>query len=348
MPYKSGELKGELTTPEIRKLIKAHNVLMSIKIPKGATRNDILKILDDKGYMVNHVRQSIQRRYKNERKPNVTLKQAEKITAPKKKTELQKQKIQEAKEAKEEKKKKDERAIRKKAVEEEKKRAAKKAPKPTSKKVSVGVGTEKAKKEDKTEKAKKQVPFIISKIKDSNAKLYDYNFKQEKDIVEWFNNWKRDRRTLTRELKKALSKGVVTKEDLKPIEPINISRTKKYKIREGQIFRAIKEQQETKKEDKTEKAKKEDKKEIITVFKDIAMGFKEILEEAEPEDRNNREIKSIKIVIDKLNKGSMSFTETQKKIIKRAIDAYLDMDFAGDPELQREVSIAKKLQAKYK
>ena len=85
MPYKTGELKGELTTPEIRKLIKAHNVLMSIKIPKGATRNDILKILDDKGYMVNHVRKSIQRRYKNERKPNVTLDQAEKITKPAKK-----------------------------------------------------------------------------------------------------------------------------------------------------------------------------------------------------------------------------------------------------------------------
>jgi len=46
MPYKSVDLKGELTTPEIRKLIKAHNVLMSIKIPKGATRNDILKILE--------------------------------------------------------------------------------------------------------------------------------------------------------------------------------------------------------------------------------------------------------------------------------------------------------------
>jgi len=147
MPIKSGLLKGELTTAEIRKLIKAHNVLMSIKIPAGATRSQILKILDDKGYMVNHVRQSIQRRYKNERKPNVTLKQAEKITAPKKKTELQKKKMQEAKEAKEEMKKKEAREIRKKAVEEEKMRAAKKAPKPTAKKVSVGVGTEK--KDDK-------------------------------------------------------------------------------------------------------------------------------------------------------------------------------------------------------
>ena len=99
MPYKSGELKGQLTTPEIRKLIKAHNVLMSIKIPKGATRNDILKILDDKGYMVNHVRQSIQRRYKNERKPNVTLKQAEKIL-PKPKTAEEKAKAKKVREKK--------------------------------------------------------------------------------------------------------------------------------------------------------------------------------------------------------------------------------------------------------
>tara|TARA_S200002703_G_scaffold131662_1_gene119266 strand:- start:862 stop:1641 length:780 start_codon:yes stop_codon:yes gene_type:complete len=174
MPIKSGELKGELTTAEIRKLIKAHNVLMSIKIPVGATRSQILKILDDKGYMVNHVRKSIQRRYKNERKPNVTLKQAEKITAPKKKTELQKQKMKEAKEAKEEKKKKDERAIRKKAVEEEKKRGAKKAPKPTAKKVSVGVGTEK--KDDKKETKKKETKKKPKKIPIAALKEIARNF----------------------------------------------------------------------------------------------------------------------------------------------------------------------------
>ncbi len=44
MPYKTGKMKGELTTPEIRKLIKAHNILTSIKIPKGATRDEIIKI----------------------------------------------------------------------------------------------------------------------------------------------------------------------------------------------------------------------------------------------------------------------------------------------------------------
>ena len=87
----------ELTTPQIRKLIKAHNVLMSIKIPVGSSRQQILKILDDKGYMVNHIRKSIQRRYKNERKPNVTLTQADKILKKPEKTALQKQKAEESK-----------------------------------------------------------------------------------------------------------------------------------------------------------------------------------------------------------------------------------------------------------
>tara|TARA_R110002012_G_scaffold23402_2_gene79442 strand:+ start:760 stop:1470 length:711 start_codon:yes stop_codon:yes gene_type:complete len=50
MPLKN----GELTTPEIRKLIKAHNVLVSIKIPKGSKREDIIKILLKEGYRIDH------------------------------------------------------------------------------------------------------------------------------------------------------------------------------------------------------------------------------------------------------------------------------------------------------
>jgi len=49
--------------------------------------------------MVNHVRQSIQRRYKNERKPNVTLKQAEKIL-PKPKTAEEKAKAKKVRDKK--------------------------------------------------------------------------------------------------------------------------------------------------------------------------------------------------------------------------------------------------------
>lgn len=54
MRYTTGKMKGELKTPEIRKLIKAHNKLVSINIPKGAKREDIMKLLTKKGYMVDH------------------------------------------------------------------------------------------------------------------------------------------------------------------------------------------------------------------------------------------------------------------------------------------------------
>ncbi len=240
MPYKTGKMKGELTTPEIRKLIKAHNVLVSIKIPKGAKREDIMNLVKKNGYMVDHEKQALIPKVQMKRRPKVDMKKVDKVL-----------------------------------------------PKPKTKEEKAA-----AKKERDMKKKEKEDKIKAEGVKQGAA------------------------------LQRVISKRKKKEEKPKP---------KTASIGVG-----------------TEKAKKEDKKEIITVFKDIAVGFKEILEEASAEDRNNREIKSIKIVIDKLKKGSMSFTETQKKIIKRAIDSYLDMDFAGDPELQREVSIAKKLQAKYK
>jgi len=52
--YKAGSLKGELTTAEIRKLIRAHNKASSIKIPPKSSREDIVEILKKAGYVVNH------------------------------------------------------------------------------------------------------------------------------------------------------------------------------------------------------------------------------------------------------------------------------------------------------
>jgi hypothetical protein len=52
--YKAGTLKGELTTAEIRKLIRAHNKASSIKIPPKSSREDIIGILKNAGYSVNH------------------------------------------------------------------------------------------------------------------------------------------------------------------------------------------------------------------------------------------------------------------------------------------------------
>ena len=137
MVYKSGELKGELTTPEIRKLISAHNKLTDIKIKKGATRDDILKLLKNNGWSVDHKKQSLIP-LDRPRKKIITLKEADTITKPKPKTELQKQKLKEKKEEKEVEKKKEVREIKKKAIEEQKaipKPVKKQTPKPKPKSV---------------------------------------------------------------------------------------------------------------------------------------------------------------------------------------------------------------------
>jgi len=335
--YKAGTLKGELTTAEIRKLIRAHNKASSIKIPPKSTREDIIGILQKAGYVVNHEKAELRPAPKGKvQKLKVISQQtiAQELPKPKPLTEEQKKQRQQAKQKKagekaflkavipkppsvskpskgvkvgkpppkkEEPKKEEPTKLNEieknrciKAVNNarsvidlyEKKEGNIKDSAFSSKKDLMETikdlndvrqnlklcpkteqdivdkalslhskGLTPKKKEPKKEEPKaepkkegelikKGEPYIISKIKDSNAKIYDYNFTKEKDIVQWFNNWKRDRRTLIRELKEALSKGKVTKEDLKPIEPINITRTKRYKIREGQIFRAIKEQGE--------------------------------------------------------------------------------------------------------
>ena len=78
-------MKGELTTPEIRKLIKAHNVLVSIKIPKGAKREDIIALVKKNGYDIDHEKQALVPKVEMKRRPKVDMKKAEK-TLPKPKT----------------------------------------------------------------------------------------------------------------------------------------------------------------------------------------------------------------------------------------------------------------------
>ena len=119
MPYQTGKLKGQLTTPEIRKLISAHNKLTDIIIPKGSTRVGIIVLLKNKGWTIDHAKQSLIREKVTTRK-KITLQKAEIVTKPKPKTELQKQKQQEKKQEKEIIKKKEIREIKKKAIEEQK------------------------------------------------------------------------------------------------------------------------------------------------------------------------------------------------------------------------------------
>ena len=130
MPLKN----GELSTAEIRTLIRAHNKLASINIPAGAKRSDILKIIDDKGYKIDHVGKSLKPKPNTEKtvkKKFIPLTVAKTVTAPKKKSAEQVQKVEEKKKTKAEEKKISDKILKKAAVKEfkEKKKSASKAQK---------------------------------------------------------------------------------------------------------------------------------------------------------------------------------------------------------------------------
>ena len=112
-----------LSKTELRKLIRAHNVLSKITIPKGATAQDMIKLLEEKNYEVDHENKVIKR--KVSRGKQIKLKDTDKILTPKQKTALQKQKASEKKAEKEMEKKKKEREIKKKALADEKGRQKK-------------------------------------------------------------------------------------------------------------------------------------------------------------------------------------------------------------------------------
>ena len=100
MVYKTGTLKGQLTTAEIRKLISAHNKLTNIKIPKGSNRDDIIKLLKSNGWSVNHEKQSLIP-LDRPRKKQITLTQAKEVTKAKPLTEEQKKNRQQSKQKRE-------------------------------------------------------------------------------------------------------------------------------------------------------------------------------------------------------------------------------------------------------
>lgn len=48
-----------LTATELRKLIRAHNELSKIKVPRGATAEDMVKLIEKAGYKVDHEKKEI-------------------------------------------------------------------------------------------------------------------------------------------------------------------------------------------------------------------------------------------------------------------------------------------------
>ncbi len=70
-----------LSTKDLRKLISAHNKLSQIKIPKGATRDELIKLIETAGYTVDEEKKVI--RAKVKRGKQITLAKAEEVTKKK-------------------------------------------------------------------------------------------------------------------------------------------------------------------------------------------------------------------------------------------------------------------------
>jgi len=108
MPLKNGELNAS----ELRRLIKKHNQLMSIKIPPKTNRDGLIKLIESNGYKINHAGQKLEPSVKMKRKPIVKL-----PPAPAKKTAEEKAEAKKKKQSKAEKQEEEAFESRKKKIE---------------------------------------------------------------------------------------------------------------------------------------------------------------------------------------------------------------------------------------
>ena len=203
MVYKTGKLKGELTSGELRKLVRAHNKLYDIKIPKGFTQPQIVKLIKDNGYSVNHKAEKLFLTMKTLPK---TIGKKD-IPVPKTKTDEEKMVMKKKKDEKLTKQKQEkeiEKKIAKKEGVKEFKEGLKKAqkskptppkptpPKPTPPTKTATIGTQTQKKEkDKVKpdkmkfKLPSQTPDPVSIDKDKKPPKVDKSYK----IVPVKNNY---------------------------------------------------------------------------------------------------------------------------------------------------------------
>ncbi len=92
--------KGELTSAEIRILIRGHNKMTNIKVPKGLDRDGLIKFLKSKNFEVDHKKKRLVDKAPARGKIT-TLDTAKAITKPKPKTQPKKTKDQKDKEMRE-------------------------------------------------------------------------------------------------------------------------------------------------------------------------------------------------------------------------------------------------------
>lgn len=187
MPYKKGSLKGQLTTAEIRKLIRAHNVLIKkslIKIPAGTSRDQLLKLIDKAGLSLVHNQKKLEPVYDNGIYDHITLDATDDILKKPSRSDaetlelLRKKKLRDAKKLAEMEKtiklakKEGVKEFKQKKAEAKKKPVQKPAPKPVEKpkKKTQTILKKKGNDKDKGEAVKKPVQKKQEPVSDDSRK----------------------------------------------------------------------------------------------------------------------------------------------------------------------------------
>ena len=182
MAPKSKTPEGELTAPELRKLIRAHNILSKITIPKGTDRGGLIKLIEGKNYVVDHGNKAI--KPKQQRGKQITLKKAEELTKPKPVSDAVKKKRAEKKKEQEEQKEKDIKIAKKEAVQEfkTKKKEAQKLKSIPPRKILKKENLSNTTKESMGETAfiKQQKKLQLEKQKETRRALLKQNVKVDK------------------------------------------------------------------------------------------------------------------------------------------------------------------------
>tara|TARA_R110000868_G_scaffold10631_2_gene51539 strand:+ start:520 stop:1806 length:1287 start_codon:yes stop_codon:yes gene_type:complete len=182
MAPKSKTPEGELTAPELRKLIRAHNILSKITIPKGSDREGLIKLIEGSGYKVNHAKKRLDAQVK--RGKQITLKKAEELTKPKPVSDAVKKQRAEKKKEQEEQKEKDIKIAKKEAVQEfkTKKKEAQKLKSIPPRKILKKENLSNTIKESMGETAfiKQQKKLQLEKQKETRSALLKQNVKVDK------------------------------------------------------------------------------------------------------------------------------------------------------------------------
>jgi len=346
-----------LSKTELRKLIRAHNVLSKITIPKGATAQDMVKLLEEKNYEVDHENKVIKKKVSRGRQ--IKLKDTDKILTPKEKTALQKQKASEKKAEKEMEKKKKEREIRKTAVADEKGRQKKLKKEPLRPRVNpkdIKVLGVKGKIAKKPKKGDDKTLDFIDKL---NAEKKEVKKKKERKMFAILNFKSMEETEGVEPNNEAIQKGLKQiYEDFSGIERVKLNPKQISAIKEGKrpIFDIStpknvdnvlvelkiegdkkvlgKVNLKKKKKEKVEKEPKRINKELEITLNNALISIQSSVEELQAsqlEDMDKDEIKQSKAQLRILTRlidtrKTKGFSKAEKNEIKNALDRYLEID----------------------